>query len=572
MGPYNWQGPAGSGVNSNTNQAVNTTVAGNYTLTMTPPGVCAPITKTVSLAFSTFPNGGFTRNNNCTTYTLTNTGSASPAVQTYTIVGPGAPPSWTTTSSTSVVNLAPSTTYTFYQTVSNAAGCYTTTSQVVTTPAGPSPAFTAIPSFTQCFNGNSFTFTSSVVGTHTYNFSPSTGAPPTGNINPYGPVSFSSPGTYTVIHTLTSLGCTVATTSVVTINQTPTISVASGTAPGCAWGTATLVGTGGPGSLTWTGPNSYTAVGGGTTTINSFQTTNQGIYTLTANNNGCTATRTINLQMPAQPTATITNTGPYCQGATIVLNAALNTTVGLSGTQFWSNWCCWSTCCSGYSAAVTPTATTSSSGTYWFYAWFSNGCYAQVSTSVTVNPCVLPIELTEFKTSCVDNGIMLSWGTASEINTNAFTILRSDDGIVYQDMGTIPGHGNSSADIHYEFLDSRSQRGKTYYYKLRTKESNNLEADVGGIISSRCVQKNYVMDVYPNPATNELKLVSEYSISGGTIDIFNTFGDKVKTITNVTMTTGQEFIIDAKDMISGSYYVVIHSNETTVRRKVIIAK
>ncbi|MBK7669165.1 MAG: hypothetical protein IPJ32_18580 [Sphingobacteriaceae bacterium] len=31
MGPYSWTGPPASGITSNTNQAVSTTVAGNYT-------------------------------------------------------------------------------------------------------------------------------------------------------------------------------------------------------------------------------------------------------------------------------------------------------------------------------------------------------------------------------------------------------------------------------------------------------------------------------------------------------------------------------------------------------------
>jgi hypothetical protein len=391
-------------------------------------------------------------------------------------------------------------------------------------------------------------------------------------VNPYGPVSFSAPGTYTVKHTLVASGCTVTTNSVVTVNSTPTISVASGTAPGCAGGTGTLVSSGGPGSLTWTGPGGYTAVGGGSTSINNFQSTNAGIYTLTANNNGCSATRTINITMPAQPSATLTNTGPYCQGATIVLNAALNTTVGLSGTQFWSNWCCWSTCCSGTTAAVTPTATTSSSGTYWFYAWFTNGCWVQVSTNVTVNSCVLPIELTGLEGVCANNGIMLNWSTASEINTKSFIVLRSEDGNNYIPLGTISGQINSSSVTHYEFFDPDVIAEKIYYYRLRTVEMNNLENDVGNVVTVRCSKKNYLLEVYPNPASNELRLVSENDLSGASIDVLNNYGEKIKTLSNVNIRKGQEFPIDANDMINGAYHIIIHANESTIQRKVIITK
>lgn len=141
-------GPAGSGITNNANQTVTTTVPGNYTLTMTPPGICTPITKTVNLQFGTFPNAGVTTANSCTTYTLTNTGTAAPSVQSYSFTGPGAPSSFTTTSPTSVINFAPSTTYTIYQTVTNPQNCPATASLVITTPPGPSPAFTAAPSWT----------------------------------------------------------------------------------------------------------------------------------------------------------------------------------------------------------------------------------------------------------------------------------------------------------------------------------------------------------------------------------------------------------------------------------------
>jgi hypothetical protein len=156
LGPYVWQGPAGSGITSNTNQVITTTTAGNYTLTMTPVGVCAPITKTVSLTFGTFPTAGFTSANSCTTYSFTNTGTPAPSIQTYSFVGSGAPPTFTSTSPTNVVNFGPSTTYTVYQTVTNMQLCTASASMVITTPPGPNPAFTAAPTFTQCMNGKRF--------------------------------------------------------------------------------------------------------------------------------------------------------------------------------------------------------------------------------------------------------------------------------------------------------------------------------------------------------------------------------------------------------------------------------
>lgn len=570
MGPYLWNGPTGSGVTSNTNQAVNTTMAGNYTLTMNPPGICAPITKTLSLTFSSYPNGGFTRANTCTTYTLTNTGSASPAVQTYSFAGPGAPSSFTTTSGTSVVNFAPSSTYTITQTVTNAAGCYTTTSQVITTPAGPSPAYSAVPSMTQCITGNAFTFNATTsTGTHTYNFSPSAGAPPAGYTANYGSVSFTAPGTYTVTHTVNSGGCVTATSSVVVVSPTPTISVASGSAPACAGQQATLTASGGPGALTWTGPSSYTAVGGGTTTINNFQTTGQGIYTLTANNNGCIVTRTVNLTMPAQPTATVTNSGPYCPGDTIRLNAVTSSTA-ISWTYFWAGFAGFWNCCSATSASVTTPATTSSSGNYFFYVSFTNGCWAQVQTSVTVNPCVLPVELTSFTSVCNGKQNNLEWQTASEKKCKYFNVWRSIDGKNYMLVAKMNAHGTSYEKHNYQWTDEAVIPGVIYYYKLTEADEDASEKDIGNVITSRCESNSEDVNVYPVPSDKEIYLVSGSNIDQASIQILDALGNQVKEIKSVSLLRNNILKISTAELINGYYEIVLSNEARIIRKKVII--
>ncbi len=100
-----------------------------------------------------------------------------------------------------------------------------TCSQVVTTNmtvGGVTSAFT-MSTPNQCLQGNSYTFNaSSAVGSHTYAFNPAVGAPLPGVTPNYGPVSFTSPGTYTVSHTVNNGGCISTTNSVITINPQPT--------------------------------------------------------------------------------------------------------------------------------------------------------------------------------------------------------------------------------------------------------------------------------------------------------------------------------------------------------------
>lgn len=224
LAPYTWNGPPGSGIVNNNNQTITTSVSGSYTLVMNPPGVCTPITKTVQVNIAPSPNAGFNFSNSCNSFTLNNTGSSSPDVQTYSFTGTSPPPSFTTTASSSTVLFPNPGTYTIMQTITNTASCTATYSTVINVPSPPNPAF-SINNISQCLNNNSFIFTASYSGgTHQYSFSPTTGAPPSSNSQNYGPVSFSSAGSYTITHTVTDLGCTISTQSVITINPIPVVS------------------------------------------------------------------------------------------------------------------------------------------------------------------------------------------------------------------------------------------------------------------------------------------------------------------------------------------------------------
>jgi hypothetical protein len=409
LGPYTWNGPAGSGITANPNQTITTTMPGNYTLVMNPPGICTPITKTVNLQFGTFPTAGFTATNSCTTYTLTNTGTGPPSVQSYSFTGPGAPSSFTTTNASSVVNFGPSSTYTIYQTVTNPQNCPATFSMVITTPPGPSPAFTAAPSWTQCLSGNAFTFNATTAtGSHTFAFSPTTGSPPTGFTSTYGPVSFTAAGNYTVVHTINSGGCVSTTQSVVVVNIAPTASIISAVAPPCAGASATLTGAGGPGTLSWAGPAGWTGVGLNAT-VNNFQSVNNGIYTLTVNNFGCITTKTVQLTLTTQPTATVSNSGPVCLGSPVTFSAVLP-----PSASYWYWYKSTPYFYGGYNVSNTTIAvsTATTAGTYTFYVGFP-GCPAQTYTTnvVVISPTTPTVSNTG--PYCVGQTIQLNANAAA---------------------------------------------------------------------------------------------------------------------------------------------------------------
>ena len=261
------------------------------------------------------------------------------------------------------------------------------------------PVTFSTPNYTQCLQGNSFTFSSSsATGTHTYAFNPGSGAPATGNTATYGPVSFTSPGTYTVTYSNNNGGCIASTSSVIVIRPQPTVT-ATNNGPICVGGNATFTG-GGGGTYSWTGPNAFSSTlqNPGITNVT---TANAGVYTLSVNLNGCGGTATTNLVI-SSATASANNTGPYCAGATIQLNGTAGSTYTWSGPG-------------GFTSSVqNPTianSTTAMSGNYTFTV-NTGGCTATSSTSVTVNPRPVP--------AATNTGPYCA-GSTIQLNVGAFT-------------------------------------------------------------------------------------------------------------------------------------------------------
>ncbi|GAA4426595.1 hypothetical protein GCM10023188_08850 [Pontibacter saemangeumensis] len=91
------------------------------------------------------------------------------------------------------------------------------------------------------------------------------------------------------------------------------------------------------------------------------------------------------------------------------------------------------------------------------------------------DPCLpitpLPVELISFDGAVKKEGVELSWSTASEQDNSHFEIERSADGKVFEQVGKVDGHGNSTTKISYRFTDHTPLTGQSYY-RLRQVDFN----------------------------------------------------------------------------------------------------
>jgi gliding motility-associated-like protein len=397
-GTYAWSGPAAFTSTSATPTiaASTTAMSGVYTVTVTVSGCTATATTSVTVNPLPVP-------------TATNTGPYCPGATiqlngtgggTYSWTGPGG---FSSTAQNPTRPTATTTMSGVYTVTVTANGCTATATTSVT--VNPLPTPTASNTGPYCA-GATIALTATGGGTYAWsgpNAFTSTSATPT-----IAASTTAMSGVYTV--TVTVAGCTATATTSVTVNPLP-VPTASNTGPYCPGATIQFNATGG-GTYAWSGPGGFTSA-----SQNPIQatatTTMSGVYTVTVTVSGCTATATTSVTVNPLPTPTASNTGPYCPGATIQLNA----TGG--GTYSWSG-------PGGYSAAVQnptrPTATTAMSGVYTVTVT-TNGCTATATTSVTVNPLPVPTA-TNTGPYCPGSTVQLNatgGGTYSWSGPNSFT-------------------------------------------------------------------------------------------------------------------------------------------------------
>ena len=83
----------------------------------------------------------------------------------------------------------------------------------------------------------------------------------------------------------------------------------------------------------------------------------------------------------------------------------------------------------------------------------------------------LPITLVYFDAAEHNNSICLTWVVASQINNNYYTIYKSYDGYVWEDVVDVGGHGTTNIMTKYEWYDNYIEYG-VVYYKIRQTDYN----------------------------------------------------------------------------------------------------
>ncbi len=206
----------------------------------------------------------------------------------------------------------------------------------------------------------------------------------------------------------------------------------------------------------------------------------------------------------------------------------------------------------------------------WAYNSVSN---QQILTGQIV---ALPVELMSFDYEIERSDVKLFWRTASELDNAGFDIERSEDGVNFQSIGWVDGHGNSTEERSYEFMDKGLAQGKVYYYRLRQVDFSGKK-DYSKVITAKLGGGSVVVsELYPNPSNSAKKVRLNFTASEEgewKASFFDVSGKAMNTGSSLDFTVSKgdnNLSFDVSSLPAGIYFLKMEDGVERVYRKLVI--
>ena len=186
----------------------------------------------------------------------------------------------------------------------------------------------------------------------------------------------------------------------------------------------------------------------------------------------------------------------------------------------------------------------------------------------------LPVELSTFTITSVQNEVELNWTTMSETNNYGFYIQKSVYGRNnFITLDFVPGHGTTLQQHVYKYSDIPLS-GK-YQYRLKqvdldgtAKFSETIDADVTW-------PKGFLLKQnYPNPFNPSTQILFSVTNDGPvSLRVYDVLGREVATLVNENRKPGQYTeSFNGNQMASGVYVYLLRSSEGQLTGRMMMLK
>jgi hypothetical protein len=205
---------------------------------------------------------------------------------------------------------------------------------------------------------------------------------------------------------------------------------------------------------------------------------------------------------------------------------------------------------------------------------FSGGS-GGVGFNVGVGGVGLPVTLLYLTATAEDNSyVKLDWATASEINNKGFYLERSSDGLTFEDVAWIDGHGNSNEKIEYSYDDKTVIPNIIYYYRLKQVDIDG-ESQYSDIVSASILGKTgFAIESFrPNPATDKVTIeVISMTDQNAIVTVSDMLGREMIS-QNWHIAGGFNSVdVDLSTLSIGTYNVTVKSQNQSLTKKLVVTK
>ena len=187
---------------------------------------------------------------------------------------------------------------------------------------------------------------------------------------------------------------------------------------------------------------------------------------------------------------------------------------------------------------------------------------------------IIPVELTSFTATVLNNGVTLSWSTATELNNIGFDIeRRSADSKSFEKVGFVKGQGTTTNVSSYTFVD-KDVAGKLFYRLKQVDQNGSFDFSKTIEVDATKLIKFELSQNYPNPFNPTTTIT--YSIPQNSLvslKVYNVLGSEVAELVNGQVDTGVHKVdFNAVNLSSGVYFYTIKAGTFSETKKLTLMK
>jgi hypothetical protein len=181
---------------------------------------------------------------------------------------------------------------------------------------------------------------------------------------------------------------------------------------------------------------------------------------------------------------------------------------------------------------------------------------------------VLPVLFTQYDVTCGDKGAVITWTTATEINSSHFDIEKNS-GAGWVTIGTVAGAGNSNSIKKYQYLDLEAG---TALYRVKQVDLDG-RTEYTAQRSKSCTGRLVNVVLYPVPTSNILNVAIRTDKSIRTeLQVYDMAGRIVKTQAALLNNGSNNLTINVAGLAVGEYILRSTDGTLQLNKKFTIAR